>query len=299
MGEPHLRPVEGMASASTPPPSGPNGSDTDASRPRRGPSAARPKHPVPTDRLKFPDTAVGSLIAACVASRGGKERVTAESQANLMGVSPATAPLNNTFFVSVGLLKKVGKGEYLPTELALQFQQKWSFDKAAAPSILAPAFRNSWFHEAVRQRVQVGRPTITQMVETLAGIAGTDSSYATQYRLLLSWLEYVGLIRIDGGVVDLVDDDGQVPQPVEVAPTPTPEETPQAAQEAVTPEDDLEAVEPAAPTPGSKGAEVPVLSLSFEVRLTADQMARLAPEHVAALFDVAGKVATVKAALRD
>lgn len=277
MAEPHLYSVDPDGVATPPPPDDPGG--TESQTPKRAKSKARPNFAVPTDRMKFPETQVSSLVSACVASRNGQVPVTSESQAALMGVSPATAGLNNGFFVSLGLMKKVGKGAYMPTELALQFQQKWSFDKTGAPAILQPAFVGQWFYEAIKQRVQVGRPTVKQTIETLASHAGTDSSYETQYGLLLDWLEYVGLITTTGGVVSLVGE--AETSTVEPPPADTTHQTP------ILPE-------PERQKPKQK---FPVVSLSIEVSLTAEDLATLPPDAITALFDGIGKVAFVKAVI--
>jgi hypothetical protein len=280
MAEPHLYSVDPNGVATPPPPDNPGG--TEVQGPKRAKSKARPNYAVPTDRMKFPETQVASLISSCVASRNGQVPVTSEAQANFMGVSPATAGLNNGFFVSLGLLKKVGKGAYMPTELALQFQQKWSFDKEGAPALLQPAFRGQWFHEAVKQRVQVGRPTVKQAIETLAGVAGTDSSYEAQYGLLLDWLEYVGLITTTSGTVALV---GEAPER-------------EAEETTVAPILGEQATVPPEPAPSPKPQQkLPVVSLSIEVSLTAEDLATLPPDAITALFDGIGKVAFVKAVI--
>lgn len=264
------------------PPSGPTGV-----RSTRAPSKTRPRFPVPTDRMKF-ETQVQALRTICTASRGGQESVDAEKMASLMGVSSATAPLNNAFFISVGLVEKIGKGEYRPTELALKFQQKWTFNKDEAPTLLAPAFHASWFFEAVKQKLDVdGAPTVKQMIETLAMRAGTDDTYATQYSFLLDWLAYVGLIAIESDIVRIVSEASVEP-------------------ELETEEDKLPAV-PSEPETHSKSegpkmvplvkAQPPVIAFSFEVAVTAADLAILAPEQIAAFFDGAGKIAAIQALL--
>ena len=106
-----------------------------------------------------------------------------------MRISSATAPLNNTFFLDRGLLEKAGKGAYKPTKIALDFQRKWTFDKAAAPAILAPAMqKDSWFYNAVVEKLEIGPTTRETMIDVLASLAETDAAYATQYGLLLGRL---------------------------------------------------------------------------------------------------------------
>jgi hypothetical protein len=218
----------------------------------------------------------------------------ADDMGNLMGVLPVTAALNNSFFASLKLIEKVGRGDYKPTDLALKFQQKWTFNKAEAPKVLTPAFIDTWFFDAVKQKVELsdGETTRADVIETLAGVANTDDSYATQYGFLLDWLEYVGLITTENGVVRLTD--GQPgPASADAAPAPaaetgdTPPETPAAA------------VVTAPPAPvAARLSGAPIVSLTIEVVLTADDLSALAPEQITALFDGIGKVAAVKDALK-
>jgi hypothetical protein len=121
------------------------------------------------------------------------------------------------------------------------------------------------------------------MIETLADIAETDDSYAKQYRYLLSWLEFAGLIATDGGTVKLTDD----ASPSEPS---TPSVEPVAAvTEAPTPA--------VAPTSGRRTLGTPIVSLSFDIAVTAEDLAKLTPEQIASLFDGIGKVAAVRVSL--
>lgn len=291
MGEPYLYTVdsEGESTQSPPPPGGP----TDESKSQRAPAKARPTEPVPTDRMKF-DTQVKALLTACTASRNGSEWITADNMAAMLGISPATAPLNNAFYVYLNLLEKRGKGEYRPTEISLRFQQRWTFDKKTAPTILAPAFEDSWFLDAVKQKLALGEATVDEMVETLALVANTDNSYATQYTFCLEWLQYVGLITMENGVVRLVGDGVAPVDPGVVrddGAQPSADERPPAApaQEEIEVQD--------AQRPLRQDGPPTIVSMSIDISLTADDLRKLSSEQISALFDGVGKVAAVKAAL--
>lgn len=279
MGEPHLHAVDSNGVVTPPPPSGP-----DSARPKRSSQKARPAHPVPTDRLKF-DTQVQALRTICSASRNGEVAVTADDMGNLMGILPVTAVLNNSFFASVNLIEKEGRGGYRPTPIALEFQRKWTFDKAEAPKLLAPAFIGAWFFEAIKRKIELGdgQATRADLIETLAGIAGTDNSYSTQYGFLIEWLEFVGLVRNDSGVIRL---SGAIPEEVAA----------EADSSHAAPVVEVET--PTVPTVKVTSAS-PVVALTVEVVLTADDLGKLTSEQITALFDGIGKVAAVKDALKQ
>ncbi len=290
MAEPHLHSVDSAEVVTPQPPSEPPATQ----RPKRAASKPRPRYAVPTDRMKF-DTQVQALRTICTASRNGQDPVTGEMMGNLMGILPVTAVLNNTFFASIGLVDKAGKGAYVPTALTLKFQQKWSFNRAEAPKLLAPALAGSWFFNAVKQKLELGPTTTGDMIETLAGVAGTDDSYATQYGFLLEWLEYVGLIATEGGTVKLTD------PAVTPVTTVSPAEEPQGLKDVGT---EPEQVPPAGekPTMDSqrpKDAAQPIISISVEIVLTKADLNGLTREQIAALFEGLGKVAAVKEALKE
>ena len=289
---PHLYSVDSTGQTTDATPPGPS----NTASPQRNKQKARPRFPVPTDRLKR-EKQDDALRVVAVASRNGQEPVDAAKMAALMDVTADTAPLNNAFFVSIGLMKKVGKGEYLPTDLTLDYQQRWSFDKAAAPSLLAPAFASGWFFDAIKQRLQVGPATRDQLIETLASEARTDSSYARQYGFILDWLEYVGLIVLKDGNVTLTANTG----PAEASTA-----TDGSGSEPPAPPDPPPAPpKPAPPAPSEvttvhqPEASPPVVRLAFEVVLTATDLALMAPEQITALFDGIGKVAAAKATLEQ
>lgn len=296
MGERPLYSVDPEGSATAVHPANGNVGGPGASSPQtRAAAKVRPKYAVPTDRMKF-DTQVQALQANVIASSNGAKPVDASALATYMGVSAATAVLNQAFFRDVGLIEKTGKGTYKPSDTAIKFQQEWSFDKVAAPKVLAPLFVTTWFYETVKRRVAMGPTSVEQMIQTLAGVAETDSSYSTQYGFLLEWLEFVDLISMDAGTVALRDGDESAPE--EPAPVDDlgPLETPERV---LVPKGPLAAkVEPAVPEPIVTIQRGPaVIDITVSVYATADDLARLTGEQIAALFEGIGKVASVKAAL--
>lgn len=288
----HLYTVDanGVAEPPTAGGAGSSGSTGSGGGAPRKHTKARPKYPVPTDRMKH-SSAVDALRAFCALSKGGTESVTTAQLASNLGLSPVTAGLNNVFFASLGLLEQAGKGSYKPTELALAFYRKYTFDRAEAPPILAPAFRDQWFFEAVKHRLDVKpESTKSQVIEVLAAAAGTDASYSVQYGQLLEWLEYVGLIKIDNGVVRVLEAGTVSVKPVNDGKKPTP----LGEEGVVTPP----VGEGERPTEIAGSAAPPVVSLSVEINVTAEDLVKLTADQITALFDGIGKVASVKAALQ-
>src|SRR5437762_638271 len=90
---------------------------TKRARPR-----ARASKALPTDRLKF-EAQVKALSAIVLQSRNGQEAVGADDIAPRIGVVPATAGLNNAFFMEAGLVERESKGRYKPTPPAIEYQR--------------------------------------------------------------------------------------------------------------------------------------------------------------------------------
>jgi hypothetical protein len=260
--------------------------------PRRAASKARPRYAVPTDRMRF-DVQVKALRVIASASRNGTELVDAAKMGTLMGITAATAVLNNAFFVSVGLIERIGKGDYKPSTATLEFQRKYSFEKDAAAPILMPAFKDTWFMDAVRQKLDINENTTRdEMIMVLAGEAETDDSYATQYGFLLDWLNYVGLITMSDGLVQLTST-AAGSEVVVVTETET-ESIVDVGSVVDVPSRATATATPAASAPGTAPA---VVSLSFDVAVTAEDLAKLTSEQIASLFEGLGRLATIKAVL--
>jgi hypothetical protein len=254
---------------------------------QRAPKRPRTSRPLPTDRLKF-EMQVSALKAIAVASNYGERGVSGEDIAPRIGVSPASAALNNIFFLEAGLIVRERKGHYLPTEATCEFARKSTFNETEAAALLAASFKDTWYYREVAQQLAMGPTTHEQMTRVLAHAAGASKDHETQLTNVLQWLEFVGLILLFDGQVQLgqrdLQDFGKASpvEPEKVAndtpDPPTGERTTKQAEHRQAPAD-------------------AVLSLSFAFALTADDLRGLTPEQITSLFDAVGKVAAIKATM--
>lgn len=260
--------------------------------------------PLPTNRMKMA-TQVDALKAITIASKYGEQGVSAVDIAPRMGVASATAGLNNAFFLEAGWIVKERKGHYKPTKAAIDFTRKSGFNTTQAAALLAPSLRDTWYYREVAQQLGMGPATKKRMVEVLAHAAGATSDHEQQLESVLLWLEYVGLILIADGYVqlgqhDLQDleapsDEPAVPDdPRELDESQEPRE-PQRRQPVAT--DGERATTKVQRENGVAQAKT-ALSLNFDLALTADDLRKLTAEQITALFEAVGKVAAMKAAMK-
>lgn len=249
---------------------------------------ARPRaaKALPTDRLKL-DAQKSALRAIAVASDYGKNAVGSNDIAPRMGVAPSTAGLNNAFFKESGLITRESKGKYLPTDAANSFARTYSFDKQRAGASLKEPLSSTWYFETVSQQIAgMGPSAKDALIELLAHRAEASKEHELQLGSLLTWLEYAGLIVLDGSLYKLAPN-----LPSDKAadkadkPAAGEKEKPSPAPERATMEEK--------PT-GNEVQPQPVLSFSFDIALTQDDLKELSAEQIKAVFEAVGKVMAIK-----
>lgn len=269
-------------------------SDDEPDTPRKARTQrSRPSKSLPSDRMKF-EVQVRVLQTFGRLSAGGRvidpERLSAALNNE---VSKYTAPLSHGFFVESGWLNKVGRGEYTATDALTAYARR---NGAGADDALAPlrtAARGSWYWRTVEPLLQHGGAHSSEVMVALMHEATVGEAHAPQIKMLLEWLKFLELISIRGDKVML---------------------TSSAADEAESeqqPEDDLEPdlepapIMPVSPVVEPHRAEVPgptttrgeaprpMLTFDFSVTVTADDLTRLGPDQIRALFEAVGTVAAI------
>ena len=168
--------------------------------------------------------------------------------AKSLGIHPQTARLLHPFFAAAGLAERVHRGVYVASDAALAWEQLRAVDPATALASLQQAFRRSWYWISVAPVLERGQATTDDVVAVLQADAGASSHHREQLLTVVRWLEFVRLIDIDEPFVSIA----------------TGEATPRGA-----------AIE----SPDRCGSPI-VLRLSFELELTADDLARLSADRI-------------------
>jgi hypothetical protein len=296
MHDQHLRPVPSVDNTdpegSEAPKSGTESSEEAGTQPAQVAKRprSRPKKALPTDRMKF-EVQKQALSTIAILS-AGEQGVSAADMAASMDVVASTAGLSNAFFLESGLIERAGKGRYKSTEAANDFARRFSFDQDQAGTSLKNTLSETWYYKAVEQHLRgFGSTPKEKLIELLAYKAETTKDYRVQLGALLSWLEYAGLIAFNDGQYQLADD-APAPTTISVADT-TPEESRGGDKPAPSPE--RPTTPPLAADDKAQPTET-ILGFSFDFALTGDQLAKLSPEQITALFKAVGEVMAIKAA---
>jgi hypothetical protein len=278
--QPHLRPVE--------PPEGGDGMS-----PVRAPQRQRAGRALPTDRMKM-DFQVRVLNAIGRLSGAGKRPVTAQELSKaLEGIAPTTVILSNRFFADAGWIRNQ-RGQYTATDALVEYSRRRALaSSGAVPSEALEALRvparQSWFWEALSPHLADGSMSYTEAAIILMSEAHASESHKPMITNLIAWLNVIGLIDIQDDQISLAGEpgspaagrmshadpqaNGQPAAPV-AAPRPAATGTPRE--------------EPTAQPEGNPPAYV--IAFNFGTQLTADDLARLSPEQIKALFEAVGTV---------
>jgi hypothetical protein len=267
------------------PPTG-RGSNRSGSKPRS-------EHPLPSDRLTF-DKQRDVLLA--IAQMGGsvKRAVTAEECSAAVGLKGGTGGLSNRFFCDAGWVDFAGRGNYAPSDALVEYYRQTSIDPTSemtAREHLRATMKSAWFWGVLEPLLGPGGLRRNLAVMQLSKAAGT-TDHTPQLHLILEWVEWVGLVRREGDLLhatvaasDVATNEDQE----DATPDVTPTSAPDAASAAAVVQDDDPA--PAALRPATDAPiDESLVSFSFNVRITADDAAKLSGEQLATILAFAEKL---------
>lgn len=289
MAQPHLRPVPELADSgtgSTEPPA-PSGSTRAAQR-------SRPTRVLPTDRVKF-DLQL-EILRTFARLSAGKRPVNSEQIASALKVSTNTAALSNAFFVECGWLSRVGRGQYVATEPAVQYNRRMEFaattaaTTAAAVELLAESARTSWYWEVLEPNLTAGRMSKNEVLVILATEANASEEHRPQLENILNWMAFLNLIETDGESMVATEaalDAGDT-EPAQADAEGDTDLMPKYGQGA---SDKPEDRRPGVGRVNSSGDVV--IAFSTDLRLTGEDLASLSPDQIRALFEGLGMVTSL------
>src|ERR1700728_4591274 len=310
MSQPRLQAVNGDAwidETAAPPTSPPAGTDPPSSGgvnpPSSGSAASkaqkqRADRSLPTDRLRL-DKQVEVLRAIAQMSGNGRRPVTAEDLSAAIGLRGRTGGLSNKFFRDSGWVESAGRGMYAATEPLLEYHRHLNVDAqdvVGARRYLAVAAQDSWYWETLEPLLDEGGARQTMILHALSKAAGAYD-HTAQLLLILAWLDWLRLVRREGELSvrsrmvrrtgegdgdSVVDADGENGDQ---------DSTPVDLDYGVGSDESGPASVPESDSRQPERVETPALvSFSFNVRITAEDAAKLTSEQLQYLLAFAEKL---------
>lgn len=265
----------------TPPPTGTDG-------PGRNTSKARAAHPLPSDRIKF-DTQLEVLRSVAIVSGNNRRGSTAEAMSAAVGLKGGTGGLNSKFFEAAGWFERTGRGEYTASPGALAWNQHTTVmpdEQYQATAAMRDEVKGSWFWQAVEPVLSSGHPVKRELLLLQLSRAAGTSSHGEQLAMILTWLDWVGLVGVgDDGKIALnvaarVDDPPADEPLVRDADAVTDTVVGDAPHAGALPEEEQAEVQaPASASPTAAVDTDAIVSFNMSIRLTADDVERMSDEQ--------------------
>jgi hypothetical protein len=293
-----LDPATDSAAGGTNPPSG----GATGSGPQRV-QKQRSDRSLPTDRLGF-EKQVEALEAIAQLSGGAKKPVTAGDVSAAIGLAPTsgTGGLSNKFFRDSGWIVSAGRGNYAATDALMEYFRHVRIDPQdpAARRHLVEPTRASWYWQALEPVLSSGGGARKSIVLLALSKAAGATEHTTQLETIVSWLEWLSMVRRDGDLTYLVspvgeqlaeDDNANEGAPDMEAATSIDGDAAPAAPAAAG--DEIPVAPPQAQAPATPEAGVDtsaLISFNFSVRITAEDASKLSPEQLQSVLDFAEKL---------
>jgi hypothetical protein len=262
---------------------------------KRREARSRPAKPLPTDRMKIE---LQLRVLQTVGRLGtDKKPISPDRLADALNkeVSPSTVALSHSFFTDCGWLARLGRGEYAAADPLIAYSRRLAAGSAdtALPFLRQSAARG-WFWPVIMPLVSHGPAKLAEVTVALMTAAEVGDAHRPQIKMLLDWLVLIGLVTVANDTVTLADAD--------VPPTDVVEEEGEKNDTPGGPAGDPAGAQGRGALPGSTtvkppqpAASPPVLSFSFHLNLTAEDLAKLSGEQIEAIYAAVGKLYAIKA----
>lgn len=148
--------------------------------------------PVPTDRISPPNQ-LNILRAWALESKEGKEAATVNEVARRVGMVSSTVAMTNPFFSTLGLLERLARGTYLPSNEVVAFFNAPNPETAARQ--LASKFRDAWFGQLLIPRLKYASMDEQSALSLLEETCGVGQEQRKALGFILDFMVEVGLIE--------------------------------------------------------------------------------------------------------
>lgn len=167
-------------------------------------SDQKPLHMLPSERLAV-DRQLKALEAFAASYVDG-EPVSNEKAGRGAEMAAATIVVTNAFFCEMGLLTRAAAGQFVPSEIARDYQHACAWDRDngtdTAGHKLAPAFADKGLSKVLIPMVRVrGSMSEDDALAILGDASKAKPKYKGQLRALLQFMIAAKLLTSDGGMI--------------------------------------------------------------------------------------------------
>ena len=182
-----------------------------------------PTKNLPTNRIAVPKQI--EILRAYAASHESLSRPVANNEVGqIVGMTGNTISLANAFFVSTGLLERTENG-YVPSAEVKNFLHAHTWNLETPARKLSPLIRRAWFSQTLMPKLRFRPLDETEAITDLAAAAQAAPEYRPNLRMLIEYMETVGIILRDNGSIRLAVNADQSGDPADDAePQPKPEQ---------------------------------------------------------------------------
>lgn len=166
-----------------------------------------PTETLPTTRVSLEKQFCLLLAYASASSQKNRGAVTPAEAADLVKIHPSTASLANAFFISVGFLKREGRGLVPHDDLfAYMTATNWQAQNPGENPAkkLRSIVRETWFAREVIPKLLMGPLPQAELITQIAIRCNATSEYSGQLVNLIGYMETVGLIEKQGEKYQMV-----------------------------------------------------------------------------------------------
>jgi len=246
------------------------------------PKKVRPTKVIPTERLTVKKQ-LDILRAFAAASGPNGKPVTNREVADILKMADTSVSLANYLFTETGLLAK-GSNGFVPSADVMSYSRAYEWNPATAAHKLAPAFAKTWFAEALTPKLSFRSMEEDEAINTLADISAAAPDYRPNLKMLIEFLDSVGIVQREGTMVKLAR--GATTDAATTESPAVPErETPAPVRSTITTAFNQ-------PTEG-------VVQFHVSVKVEMAEFANWRPDRIAAFFAGIAQVLAAKAAIEQ
>lgn len=169
------------------------------SSPKSG-GVQKPRQTLPSDRLSF-ERQIDSLKAFASQAMVHDGVVTNKQAGDVVGVAETTIVVTNAFFTEIGLLERIGNGQFRTNSLMSEYAHAIDYQAPSPGHALKPLFEKQWFAKTLLPYLGARDVSRDEAVRILAQSCGASKKYEGNVRVLLDFMGYVGVVEFLGDLV--------------------------------------------------------------------------------------------------